>query len=319
MAILQKCITSDGLVMAAFIDSTDIVREARRLHACTPVAAAALGRLLTGVSLLGNKLKEKDASVTVRINGGGKLGSMIAVSDSRGNVRGYAQNPGLLIMPDGAGNLDIAGAVGRDGLLSVIKDYGAGEPYCAQIPLVSGEIAEDLTSYYAVSEQVPTVLALTVRYDAHWTDIAKAGGLLIQLMPAADDREAEKIENSLNAMKPLGELMLEGLSPQDILRKALSAFEVEFFDSEQVYYRCDCSLERVKKALATMGANDLREIAEKDNGARVECHFCDKVYVLTREELEQLADRISEKGGGTSPDEDIAPDEDIVCDDGANS
>ena len=213
-------------------------------------------------------------------------------------------NPGLMLMPDSAGNLDVAGAVGRDGLLSVIKDYGTGEPYCAQIPLVSGEIAEDLTSYYAVSEQVPTVLALTVRYDDHWTDIAKAGCLLIQLMPAADDREAEKIENSLRETPPLGELMLGGLSPQDILRKYLSAFEVEFFDTEQVFYRCDCSLERVKKALAAMGAHDLREIAEKDGGARVECHFCDKVYVLTREELETLADETESSGGQTeNPDE----------------
>lgn len=281
--------------MAAFIDSTDIVKEAKRLHNCTPAAASALGRLLTGVSLMGEKLKEENASVTVRVSGGGGIGSLIAVSDSRGNVRGYAQNPGLIIMPDSSGRLDIAGAVGKDGLLSVIKDYGAGEPYCAQIPLVSGEIAEDLTSYFAVSEQVPTVLALTVRYNSRWTDIEKAGGLLIQLMPAADDREAEKIEKALDSMEPIGDMMVGGASPEQILEAALAGFEVEYFDPQQVSYKCDCSLERVKRALATMGRKQLYEIAEKDNGARVECHFCDKVYVLSREELEQLAKEAEDK------------------------
>lgn len=280
--------------MAAFIDSTDIVREAARLHNCTPVAAAALGRLLTGVSIIGEKLKEDDASVTVRVSGGGALGSLIAVSDSRGNVRGYAQNPGLIMMPDSAGHLDIAGAVGKDGLLSVIKDYGTGEPYCAQIPLVSGEIAEDLTSYFATSEQVPTVLALTVRHDKIWKNIDKAGGLLIQLMPAADDREADKIEKALDIMPPIGDLMQQGFTPRDILKKALDSFEVEYFDEQQVSYRCDCSLERVKKALATMGKKQLLEIADKDGGARVECHFCDKMYVLSKEEIERLADETEE-------------------------
>ena len=288
MGILQKCITSDGLVMAAFIDSTDIAREARRLHACTPVAAAALGRLLTGVSLMGNKLKEPGASITVRANGGGKLGSVIAVSDYMGNVRGYAQEPGLLQMPDANGNLDIAGAVGKDGFLTVVKDYGSGQPYCAQIPLVSGEIAEDITSYYATSEQIPTVLALSVHYDEMWKDIDKAGGLLIQLMPAADDREAEKIEAAMEKLPPISRMMLDGLNPQDILRKALDGFEVEFFDTEQVFYRCDCSLDRVKRALLTMGKDELRKIADEDGCARVECHFCDKVYVLSKDELEEL-------------------------------
>ena len=184
MGKLQRCITSDGLVMGVMLDSTDIVKEAQRIHNCTPVAISALGRLLTGVSIMGNQLKENEATITVRVNGGGPLGSLIAVSDSMGNVRGYVQSPGLLLMPDKNGRLDVSGAVGKNGQLAVIKDFGAGQPYSAQCPLITGEIAEDLTGYYATSEQIPTIFALSVHFDEMWK-VDCAGGLLIQLLPAA--------------------------------------------------------------------------------------------------------------------------------------
>ncbi len=295
MGLLQKCITTDGLVMGAFIDSTDIVLEAGRLHGCTPVAISALGRLLTGVSLMGNKLKEKEASITVRVNGGGELGSVIAVSDYLGNVRGYAQTPGLLFPPDSSGRLDVSGAIGTNGQLTVIKDYGTGQPYCAQCPLISGEIAEDISGYYANSEQIPTILALSVHFDKLWR-VDKAGGLLIQLLPAADEREIVKLEAALQKLPPLSTMMTGGddpskaLSPSEILQLALSGFDVEFFDPETVSYRCDCSLERVKKALITLDKAELLKMANEDGNARVECHFCDKVYVLSKEELIELAE-----------------------------
>lgn len=288
MGKLQKCITSDGLVMAAFIDSTDIVLEAQRIHKCTPVAIAALGRLLTGASIMGNKLKEDEASLTVRLGGTGPLGALIAVSDSSGNVRGYVQESGLLFPPDAMGNLDISGAVGKDGQLAVIKDYGEGQPWSAQIPLVTGEIAEDLTAYYAISEQIPTVLSLGVHFDRLWhADLA--GGLMIQLLPAADEREIVKLEATLKGMPCVTDMMAEGMTAQQILTRALDGFDVEFFDEEDVEYRCNCSMSRVRRALLTLGPDDIRDLAGEDNFAQVECHFCDKKYRLSRQELNELA------------------------------
>lgn len=291
MGLFQKCITSDGLVHAALLDSTDIVKEAVRIHHCTPVAAAALGRLLTGVSIMGEKLKEDNASVTVRINGGGPIGSLIAVADSHGNVRGYCQSPELLLAPDANGMLDVAGAVGTDGELSVIKDYGVGEPYGARCPLVSGQIAEDLTGYYATSEQVPTVFALSVHFDRLWR-VDRAGGLIIQLLPAADEREIVKLERSLASLPTLSEMMCQGLSAQEILTKALDGFEVEFFDPQQAVYRCSCSRERVTRALITLTEDELRNLADESGSAHVECHFCDKTYSFTRTDLDRLADSV---------------------------
>jgi len=291
MGLYQKSITTDGLVTAAFLDSTDIVKEAVRIHKCTPVAASALGRLLTGVSIMGEKLKEDNASITVRINGGGPIGSLIAVADSQGNVRGYCQEPGLLLYPDENGRLDVSGAVGINGELSVIKDYGVGEPYGARCPLVSGEIAEDLTGYYGTSEQIPTVFALSVHFDRLWR-VDRAGGLIIQLLPAADEREIVKLEKSLASLPTLSEMMCSGMSAQDIITKALDGFEVEFFDPEYTTYRCSCSRDRVVRALITLSEDELRNLCDESGKAHVECHFCDKTYSFTQKELERIADDV---------------------------
>lgn len=291
MGIIQRCITNDGLVMAAAIDSTDIIMEANRIHSCTPVALSALGRLLTGASLMGNKLKEQDASLTLRVNGGGQLGSLIAVSDCNGNVRAYAQNAGLLIYPDENGNLDVKTAVGRNGLLTVIKDYGYGDPYAAQCPLVSGEIAEDIAGYYAVSEQIPTVLSLGVRFDKLWKP-ELAGGLLIQLLPAADHREIDKIEAALRVMPSVTTMMHDGLSLKEILEKALDGFELEYFEEEKVSYICPCNKDRVERAILTLGAEDIKNLADESGKAEVSCHFCDKKYYFTQAELNKLAKKV---------------------------
>lgn len=295
MGKLQRCITSDGLVMGVMLDSTDIVKEAQRIHGCTPVAISALGRLLTGVSIMGNQLKESEATITVRVNGGGPLGSLIAVSDSMGNVRGYVQSPGLLLMPNEKGQLDVSGAVGKKGQLAVIKDYGAGQPYAAQCPLISGEIAEDLTGYYATSEQIPTVFALSVHFDELWR-VDCAGGMLIQLLPAADEREIVKLEKSINELPPLGKMLASGMKAEDILKKALSGFEVEFFDKEEATYRCNCSAERVKRALITLSSDEIRGLADESGYAKVECHFCDKRYKLSQAELNELAESVERQG-----------------------
>ena len=288
MSKLVRCITTDGLVMAAAIDSTDIVRRAQELHRTTPVITSALGRLLTGASIMGNKLKEENASLTLRINGGGPAGSIIAVSDSRGNVRGYAQEAGLLRMPNAKGQLDVAGAIGKEGTVTVIKDYGYGQPYCTQTPIVTGEVAEDLTAYYAISEQVPTIFCIGVHFDERWK-LDKAGGLLIQLMPAADNREIERLEEMLKTMPPVTRMLLDGCTPEQILEKTLPGFELEIFDSQEVAYRCDCSMERVENAFLTMQPDEIRGLADESGRAEVLCHFCNKKYYVTRERLEELA------------------------------
>ena len=288
MSKLVRCITTDGLVMAAAIDSTDIVRRAQELHRTTPVITSALGRLLTGASIMGNKLKEENASLTLRINGGGPAGSIIAVSDSRGNVRGYAQEAGLLRMPNAKGQLDVAGAIGKEGTVTVIKDYGYGQPYCTQTPIVTGEVAEDLTAYYAISEQVPTIFCIGVHFDERWK-LDKAGGLLIQLMPAADNREIERLEEMLKTMPPVTRMLLDGCTPEQILEKTLPGFELEIFDSQEVAYRCDCSMERVENAFLTMQPDEIRGLADERGRAEVLCHFCNKKYYVTRERLEELA------------------------------
>ncbi len=294
MGKMQSCITSDGLVMGIALDSTDIIKEAQRIHKTTPVALAALGRLLTGTAIMGSRLKEDNASITIRVNGGGPLGSVIAVADSSGNVRGYTQEPGLLLMPDKNGNLDIAKAVGKDGFVTVMKDFGAGQPYGAQCPLVSGEIAEDLTGYYATSEQTPTVFALGVHFDKLWKP-ELAGGLLIQLLPAADEREIEKLEKSLANLPPVTSMMQQGMKPTDILLRALEGFEVEFFEPTEVSYKCSCSLDRVTGAIATLGANDIRTLADESGFAEVGCQFCDKKYKLSQQQLNELADSVEKK------------------------
>jgi Disulfide bond chaperones of the HSP33 family len=288
MSKLVRCITTDGLVMAAAIDSTDIVRRAAELHRTTPVATSALGRLLTGASIMGNKLKEDNASVTLRMNGGGPLGSIVAVSDSTGNVRGYAQNPRLRLMPDEKGRLDVSRAIGKDGTVTVIKDYGYGQPFCSQTPIVTAEVAEDLTAYYAISEQVPTIFCIGVHFDGLWR-FDKAGGLLIQLMPAADHREIEKLEEMLKTMPPVTKMLLEGLTPEQILEKTLPGFELEIFDSQEVEYRCDCSLERVERAFMTMRPDEIRGLADESGRAEVQCQFCNKKYYVTQQRLEELA------------------------------
>lgn len=288
MSKLVRCITTDGLVMAAAVDSTDIVKTAQALHRTTPVITAALGRLLTGASIMGNKLKEDNASLTLRVNGGGPAGSIVAVSDSKGNVRGYAQNPRLLRMPDDRGLLDVSGAVGKDGTVTVIKDYGYGQPYCTQTPIVTGEIAEDLTAYYAISEQVPTIFCIGVHFDRLWNP-DKAGGLLIQLLPAADHREIEKLEEMLKTMPPVTQMLLEGCTPEDILQRTLPGFETEIFDSQEVEYRCDCSLERVENAFMTMRPEEIRGLADETGKAEVLCHFCNKKYYVPQERLNELA------------------------------
>ena len=293
MGKLVRCISSDGTLTVMAADTTDIVNTAQEIHKTSAVVSAALGRLLTAACLMGSALKGKDDSVTLRINGGGPAGTILAVSDSFGNVRGYAVNPVVEIPLNDKGKLDVAGAVGTDGALTVIKDLGLKDPYVGQIPIASGEIAEDITSYFAVSEQIPTVCALGVLVNPDLT-IRRAGGFIIQLLPTADDSVIELVEKCIEGIEPITKMLDSKMTPEEICRHVLADFELEVLDEAQPEYRCNCSRDRVSKALISMGREELSDIM-KDERTEVCCQFCDKKYVFTPSDIAKLIEQSSSK------------------------
>ena len=285
MGNLVRCISTDGTLTVMAIDSTDIVNEAVRIHNTTPVASAALGRLLTGASLMGSVLKGKEDSVTLRLKGDGPLGSLIAVSDSLGNVRGYVQNNHVDLPLNSKGKLDVSGAVGKHGDLTVIKDLGLKEPYVGQTPIVSGEIAEDITYYYFTSEQTPTVCALGVLVDRDYS-IKKAGGFIVQLLPTAYDDTIDLVEECIKDIEPVTTL-LQKMNIEELCHHVLSKFELEVLDTASPVYRCTCSRERVERALISTGLESLKELAEDEN-TEVCCQFCDKKYNFSSSDIKKL-------------------------------
>ncbi len=272
-------------------DTTDIVAEAARLHGTSKVTSAALGRLMTGASFMGQMMKEEKGSVTLRINGGGPAGSVIAVADSLGNVKGYVVNPHLELPLKDNGKLDVGGAVGTDGYLTVMKDFGVGDPYTGQIPLVSGEIAEDITAYYAQSEQTPTVCALGVLVNPD-KSIACAGGFLIQLLPAADEETITTVEQCLERLKPVTTMLASGMTPADICREVLAPFEMEILDEFDIAFRCDCSRQKVERALISAGYEELTDMA-KAPVTSVNCQFCGETYEFSSADLHRLLRKAS--------------------------
>lgn len=287
MGKLIRCITSCGEVMATAVDTTDIVNKAEQIHCTSAVVTAALGRLLTAGSMMGNMLKGKDDSITLRVNGDGPTGSLIVVSDFNGDVRGYVQNPVVELPLNAKGKLDVGGAVGKNGLLYVLKDLGLKEPFSGSVPLVSGEIAEDITSYYALSEQIPTVCALGVLVNPDLS-VKAAGGYIIQLLPAASDKTIDKLEKSITEMTSVTSMLSSGMTPEEIVRTALKDFEVEVLYSQDIEYKCNCSKERVSKALISLGKEELTAMAAEQEETEISCHFCDKVYKFNSAELKKL-------------------------------
>ena len=289
MGKLARCISIDGTIIAMAIDSTDMINRAQEIHETSAVCSAARGRLMTAASLMGSSLKGKDDSVTLRLNGGGPIGSVIAVSDSEGNVRGYVTQPVVEIPLNKKGKLDVAGAVGTDGFLTVIKDLGMKEPYVGQSPIISGEIAEDVTAYYSTSEQTPTVCALGVLVNPDLT-VRAAGGLIIQLLPTALDDTIDKVEKCIETLEPISTLIDRGMTPEEICRHALHLFELDILDTAAPTYKCYCSKYRVEGALISTGIEELEDMM-KDEKTEVSCQFCDKKYVFTPDDIKDLIRR----------------------------
>ena len=283
--------TSDGYVKAVAVTGRDVVERARQIHTLLPMATAALGRALMGTSMLGDMLKTEKGSVTMQIKGGGPLGTILAVSDYEGNVRGYVQNPHVDIIEKYEGKLDVGAAVGgehvENGTLTIIKDIGMKEPYVGAIGLWSGEIADDLAMYFVESEQIPTVCALGVLL-AKDQSVTSAGGYIIQLLPGATEEIIEKIERGVQRVGAVSAAFENGMDAEAVLKAVLSEFEVEVLEKRPIEYRCYCDRERVTRALISMGRGEMEALIEEQGEAELTCQFCDAVYHYSKEELEAI-------------------------------
>ena len=290
-----RTITKDGSLMAIAADSSDIALVAHQVHHTSPVASAALGRLLTGAALMGALLKGPGSSVTVKMNGGGPLGSVVAIGDGRGHVRGYVQNPGTQLPVRGDGKLDVGGGIGKNGLMAVIRDFGEGEPYIGQARLVSGEVAEDITSYYATSEQIPTACALGVLVDKETGEPTLAGGILVQVLPGALEKATEQLEENLKTLSPMTTMLAKGMTMEEICGLVFAGMEWEKLDETPLSYGCNCSKERVLRAFSTLKPEEIRTLAGEDGYAEAACQYCGKKYRISQKELDELARQKEEK------------------------
>lgn len=275
--------------------TTDLVEEARKIHDCYPVAAASLGRMLTVGSMMGTMLKADKDILTLQINGKGPAGGIVAVSDNSGNVRGYIHNPHVETMLKQSGKLDVGAAVGIDGNLTVIKDLGLKEPYVGQIPILSGEIGDDFTVYFANSEQTPTSVGLgvLVQADGH---VSAAGGFIVQVMPEAEDETIDKLEQNLIQvnLKSITSMISEGMDADDLMGEVLKDISFSVYDRNDIGYVCNCSRERIERALISLGETELLDIIENDEKAEIACHFCSNKYHFNKEELSTILEKAKE-------------------------
>ena len=288
---LLRGISENGGVVFYGVDSTQIVRQAEKYHKTSAVTTAALGRLLTAASMMGMMLKSRRDSITLQIKGGGPAGRLLAVSDGSGNVKGYVQNPVVELPPRADGHLDVGGAVGRDGTLDVIRDLGMREPYIGQVPLVSGEIAEDITSYFVQSEQTPTACALGVLVDTDQS-VRAAGGYLLQLLPGAPDTVIDRLEAGIAKAGPVTALLDQGMGAQALLETVLEGLDLEILETTPVSYRCYCSRARVEATLISLGREELQDIRDGGESIDISCQFCDTVYRFTPAEIGAILEKL---------------------------
>ena len=279
--------TGDGFVRIAAVQTTNMVERMRQIHKTLPLATAALGRTLTAASMMGSELKDESGSVTLQIRGNGPLGAITAVSDSRGYVRGYLQNPAANLPLRADGHLDVGGGVGREGILTVIKDIGEGEPFSGKIELYSGEIAEDIAAYYLLSEQIPTVCALGVLVDRDQT-VRCAGGYLLQLLPGAPEGLIDLLEYRVADVGSVTACLDKGMDMRQVAQELLYGMDLRLMEEQPVGYECKCSRNKVASALVSLGRDELDRLIREEEKIDVTCQFCDKIYTFTRKDLETL-------------------------------
>ena len=284
---LVRAISRDGSVKVVAVSSRELTERARQIHRTLPVATAALGRTLAACSMMGNALKGEGSSVTLQIKGGGPLGTLLAVSDNLGYVRGTVDHPGVDLPLRRDGNLDVGAAVGHEGTLTVIRDLHMKEPYVGSVGLLGGEIAEDLAAYFVESEQVPTACGLGVLVDRDQS-VLSAGGYLIQLLPGAEEDVIAKVEGGIMAAGSVTGLLQKSDDPESLLRRVLSDFELDILETTPIAYRCYCSRERMERALISLGPEQLQSLMEEQDAAELTCRFCDNVQTFTHQQLEAL-------------------------------
>ena len=284
---LVRGMTMDGFVKVVAIRSTEMVRRGAQIHNTTPNATAAFGRALTAASMMGNMQKVDNGSMTMQIKGGGPIGTIVCVSDPVGNVRGYVYEPNVPLVEKYPGKLDVGATVGNDGTLTIIRDLQMKEPYVGSVPLVSGEIGDDVTAYFVHSEQTPTACALGVLVDKDLS-VKVAGGYLIQLLPGAPDEVIDAVEAGIKRAGSVTTMLDQGMTPEDILGQVLGSLGVVFMETTEVSYKCYCSRERVTSALISLGKKELAEIAQDGKSFPVSCQFCDTLYEFTPEDIRGL-------------------------------
>lgn len=286
---LTRAITKDGFFKISAVVSTETVEQSRKFHNSSPVATAALGRLLTAGLLMGGELKEDNAKLTLQMSGDGPLGRVIVSANSKGEVKGYAENPQIDMPLNEKGKLDVGGAIGK-GTLSVIKDLGLKEPYIGQVAIQTGEVGDDLAYYFMQSEQVPSVVALGVLVDRDFS-VKCAGGFIIQVMPECNDESLTMLENSIAGIMSVTEMLSQGMDGVDMIKYAMLGFDTEVLEESEVGYVCDCSRERMERAIVSLGKTEIDAIIKEQGQAEIVCSFCNKPYVFNTEELEAMRDR----------------------------
>ncbi len=291
---IVRGIAADGYVKVVGITTTGIVERARQMHKTLPMATAALGRVLTAASMMGNMQKTEEGSLTLQIKGGGPLGTILAVSDWEGNVRGFVENPGVALAEKYQGKLDVGSAVGNDGTMTVIRDLRMKDPYIGKVPLVSGEIAEDVSSYYVQSEQIPTACALGVLLNRDQS-VQAAGGYLIQLLPGAPDNIVDQIEQSIQTIGNVTAVLDAGATAEQLLQMLFIGMDLKILETTEISYRCYCSRDRVEATLLSLGVTELEQIIEDKETIEVGCQFCDTEYKFTPEDVAELLRKVSEK------------------------
>lgn len=283
---IVRAVAADSQIRAFACTARDVVERARQIHDTSPVATAALGRLLSAGCMMGCMMKGEQDLLTLQIKGDGPVGGITVTADARGRVKGYVNEPAVILPANSGGKLDVAGAVGK-GTLRVIRDMGLKEPYVGSTALQTGEIAEDLTYYFAASEQIPSCVGLGVLMEKDNT-VRQAGGFILQMMPFAEEGLADRVEANLNGVDSVTAMLDEGRTPEQILRKLLDGLEMETVDVMPAEYFCGCSADRVRRAIVGIGKKDIREMIEEGKETEVKCQFCDRKYVFSVEDLEKM-------------------------------